>query len=76
MQPGGHRFEPGILHFDYSEAIEASRARLGPESPGSLEVADGDAAMTTRCSLEPIDVGDRDNSRRRSGVGHRDPPSD
>ena len=33
MQPGGHRFEPGILHFALSERIERSQARWGPLKP-------------------------------------------
>jgi hypothetical protein len=35
LQPGGHRFEPGILHFVYLAKASGLCARLGPDGPAS-----------------------------------------
>ena len=66
LQPGGHRFEPGILHFVSLVKASGLHARWGPHGP---HLASG----SRRSDRQPRERGDRWRARREfdSPLVHR-----
>jgi hypothetical protein len=69
LQPGGHRFEPGILHFVYLARRGPDITRLATPIRRSLKVCSDTEQLATR-------IPRIERCRVRSGVGRRRPTSE